>query len=207
MTGKFIVIEGPNLAGKSTLINDLEVHFVMAGHTVVKTREPGGTPIGEAIRPILKDPEKGAGAFATSLVFNGCRSEHEQRIIIPAITAGKIVLCDRYYASTEIYQIELPQTMTEEQRILIRGVHQSFTQAAITIFLIPTLEVILKRKTARPQENDRFEGQSQKEREVYIDYARKFTGPKIILQPELSQEGTSQLDEVLQSEKFQNAMR
>src|SRR5258708_7442456 len=95
--GLFIVIEGPNRAGKSTLVRELADFLRKSASEVIVTREPGGTPMGEGLRAVLKNSAMAGGAFATALVFNGGRKEHADKVITPAVNRGSIVICDRYY--------------------------------------------------------------------------------------------------------------
>lgn len=104
MTGSFITFEGGEGSGKTTLIarlrQELEKH-----HSVVTTREPGGTPIADEIRRLLLAPEsKGMASETELLLYMASRAEHCQKVIRPALEAGKIVLCDRFADATLAYQ-------------------------------------------------------------------------------------------------------
>lgn len=105
--GKFIVVEGIEGSGKSTLSKRLKVSLEKAGQKVLLTREPGGTKIGQAIRTLLlSDPQEGASMdFKTELLlFFADRAQHIKEVILPALKVGQIVLCDRYFYSTLAYQ-------------------------------------------------------------------------------------------------------
>lgn len=103
--GYFITFEGSDGAGKSTQIGLLQQGLEMAGFKVRKLREPGGTPIGEKIRSILKDPgSKEMKPETELLLMSGARAQLVREVIRPALEAGEIVLCDRYYHSTLVYQ-------------------------------------------------------------------------------------------------------
>ena len=105
MTGYFVAFEGGEGAGKSTQEGLLASALQYAGHTVVRTREPGGTPAGEAIRHVLLSPEfEGLDARAEALLFAAARGEHVARVIRPALERGDIVICDRYIDSSVAYQ-------------------------------------------------------------------------------------------------------
>ena len=106
MGGFFITFEGPEGCGKSTLVARLEKTLCSRGHTVVTTREPGGTPAGEAIRGILQHDTAGADicAEAETLLFESSRAQLVKRVIRPALDRGDIVLCDRFADSTTAYQ-------------------------------------------------------------------------------------------------------
>lgn len=102
----FISLEGGEGAGKTSLIATLEKALAAAGLSVVKTREPGGTPLGEAIRQWLlnHDPTVRIGSKAELLLFLAARAQHIEDVIAPALKAGKVVLCDRFNDSTVAYQ-------------------------------------------------------------------------------------------------------
>lgn len=103
---RFITVEGGEGAGKSTLLNLLGEVVSSLGFTVVKTREPGGTPLGNEIRNWLLSHHKeiSIGAKAELLMFLAARAQHVEELIAPAIAAGKVVLCDRFNDSTIAYQ-------------------------------------------------------------------------------------------------------
>ena len=105
MTGCFIAFEGGEGAGKSTQEGLLAQALTERGHTVVRTREPGGTPAGEAIRHVLLSPEfEGLDPRAEALLFAAARGEHVARVIRPALERGEVIICDRYIDSSVAYQ-------------------------------------------------------------------------------------------------------
>jgi dTMP kinase len=105
MKGIFITFEGIEGCGKSTQLELLAKELENRGLKVLKTQEPGGTKIGAMIRKILLDPKNKAITPMTELMLYGAsRSQHLKEVILPAIEAGKIVLCDRYSDSTVAYQ-------------------------------------------------------------------------------------------------------
>ena len=105
MTGKFITVEGIEGVGKSTNIEFIHRQLLAAGRDVVLTREPGGTPLAEAIRGLLLDPEyTGMDACCELQLVFAARAEHLARIIRPALAQGKWVLCDRFTDATYAYQ-------------------------------------------------------------------------------------------------------
>ena len=105
MAGSFIVFEGGEGAGKSTQETVLAHWLEERGMSVVRTREPGGTPAGEAIRTILLSNDyAGLTDRAEALLFAAARGEHAAQIIRPALEAGAIVVCDRYLDSSVAYQ-------------------------------------------------------------------------------------------------------
>ena len=104
--GLFISFEGGEGCGKSTQIAALKNRLETRGCRVIQTREPGGTPLGEAIRNLLQHDEAGHGMSAETelLLFAASRAQHTREMIAPAIAAGTIVLCDRFLDSTTVYQ-------------------------------------------------------------------------------------------------------
>ncbi len=101
--GLFITFEGGEGAGKSTLIDQVSLQLTREGHSILKTREPGGTPLGEQIRKILLQGES-MTAEAELCLFLAARAEHINQVIGPALEEGKIVLCDRFNDSSISYQ-------------------------------------------------------------------------------------------------------
>jgi dTMP kinase len=103
--GFFITFEGAEGSGKTTQIQRLAASLAERGYDIVTTREPGGTPIGNAIRSLLLDPlYVEMSAASEALLFNAARAQLVHQIIRPALDAGRIVLCDRYADSTFAYQ-------------------------------------------------------------------------------------------------------
>lgn len=103
--GKFIAFEGGEGAGKSTQARLLAAALEARGIACVVTREPGGTPGAEAIRGLLLGTDgEGWHARAEALLFAAARSDHVERLILPAVAAGKWVICDRFVDSSRAYQ-------------------------------------------------------------------------------------------------------
>jgi dTMP kinase len=102
---RFIVFEGGEGAGKSTQSNALADYLRARGHSVVCTREPGGTPAAEAIRAVLLDPANaGLDDRAEALLFAAARGDHAARVIRPGLERGDVVISDRYLDSSVAYQ-------------------------------------------------------------------------------------------------------
>ncbi len=100
-----IVCEGVNGAGKSTVLKNIIEHLRLKGCDIVITREPGGTPIGEKIREIILCKDTPEMFDITELMlFAAARAQHIREKIVPAIKAGKIVISDRFDASTKSFQ-------------------------------------------------------------------------------------------------------
>lgn len=102
--GCFLAVEGPEGAGKSTLVRALADHFQAAGFDPVLVREPGGTPVAERIRSVLLDPAHGIEPVSELFLFLAARADLVARVIRPALESGRPVLADRFQLSTEAYQ-------------------------------------------------------------------------------------------------------
>jgi dTMP kinase len=105
VSGIFVTFEGVEGCGKSTQVKRLHERLTERGHTVLVTREPGGTPIAEAIRNVLLDPANEAMApVAELLLYEAARAQHVAERIRPALDANAVVICDRFADSTSAYQ-------------------------------------------------------------------------------------------------------
>ena len=104
MKGKFITLEGCEGVGKSTQLRLLAEYLNKEGVDTVFTREPGGTPLAERIRGILLDENLVISPYAEAELFATARRDHIDNLIIPALKAGKLVVCDRYIDSSLAYQ-------------------------------------------------------------------------------------------------------
>jgi len=104
MRGRFISLEGPEGAGKSTLIRALGQAFEQDLKSTLLTREPGGSPIGGAVRDLLLHSQHGLSPLAELFLFLADRTEHVTHVIRPALAEEKVVLCDRHADSTVVYQ-------------------------------------------------------------------------------------------------------
>jgi dTMP kinase len=105
MRGRFIVVEGIDGSGKSTMAGHIANDLRARGRQVLRTREPGGTPISEQIRALLLDAKNSAMVpFAELFLFMASRAQLVDEIIRPSLQKGMDVICDRYYYSTAAYQ-------------------------------------------------------------------------------------------------------
>ena len=135
MAGAFIAIEGVDGSGKSGVVRHLIASLRAQGHDVLGTREPGGTPQGEALRGLLLAGEDEAwDPRAELLLMTAARVQHVARIVLPAVAAGRVVVSDRYAGSTLAYQ-GAGRGMAER---LIRDLH-----AAVVDDVWPNLTLVL----------------------------------------------------------------
>jgi dTMP kinase len=147
--GWFITIEGPEGAGKTTQAARLETWLRDAGLATIRTREPGGTRLGEQLRDVLLSAPNGDGPIdplADALLFNAARRQLVAEVIRPALDAGTSVVCARFADSTLAYQgygsgLDL-ETLRSLERIATDGLRPD-----LTILLDLPVEVGLARKT------------------------------------------------------------
>ena len=105
--GKFITFEGGEGSGKTTHLQSLAAYLRNMGFTVRTTHDPGDTPIGNALRPLLLDKKYGISKEAEFLLYLAARAELVDKVIEPMLKHVDFVLCDRYFDSTAVYQGEL----------------------------------------------------------------------------------------------------
>jgi len=153
MSGRFITFEGIDGAGKSTHIEALTARLRQAGHEVVCTREPGGTPLAEKMRElVLHSP---MDALTEALLVFAARRDHIQQVIAPALDKGGTVLCDRFTDATFAYQgagrgFDVDMLTTLEAWV------QQGLQPALTFWFDLPAELAAERRAAA-RSPDRFE--------------------------------------------------
>ena len=156
MSGRFITIEGGEGAGKSTAQAYIAKKLEQSGHSVVCTREPGGTPLAEAIRHALLSLEGEAPVeMAELLLVFAARAQHLAKVIEPALAAGQWVICDRFTDATFAYQGAargLPLEVISKLESLVQGERRP--NAVVLMDLSP--EIGMARARARGA-LDRFE--------------------------------------------------
>jgi dTMP kinase len=154
MRGRFITLEGIDGAGKSSHVGWLAERLRGAGHEVVVTREPGGTPLGERLRELILHETMDLRT-ETLLVF-AARQEHLARVIRPSLEAGKWVLSDRFTDATFAYQGAGRQLGAAPVTALEQWVQQGL-QPDVTFYFDVPAEVGQARRRAASTELDRFE--------------------------------------------------
>jgi dTMP kinase len=169
--GRFITFEGIDGAGKSTQIEVVANALRARELPLVITREPGGTPLGEALREvILHQPMTSA---AETLLMFAARAEHLERVIRPALEAGTWVLCDRFTDATYAYQAGGRGMSPERIGELEQWVHPDLQPDLTLLFDVPP-EVAAQR-LARARSADRFESEQVdffgRVRRAYLDRA------------------------------------
>ncbi|HXR08227.1 MAG TPA: dTMP kinase [Candidatus Acidoferrum sp.] len=158
MQGLFITFEGTEGSGKTTQIAALAQRLRSLGHTVRVLREPGGTPIGEEIRHTLKSSEANRAMTpeAELLLLNASRAQLVREVIRPALAAGEIVLCDRFYDSSLAYQAYgRGLNINQVRRIISFAVGR--TRPHLTLLLMVPIGISEARRRTRPAVRDRME--------------------------------------------------
>jgi dTMP kinase len=172
--GKFITVEGIEGVGKSTNIDVLVQCIEQAGHKVLTTREPGGTPFAEDIREILMNrADEPVPEIAELLLMFAARSFNVNNVIVPALQAGTWVVCDRFTDSSRAYQGGGRGIPMETINYIADWVHGD-TWPDLTILLDAPVEIGMARAGKR-SEPDRFEQERhdffQRVRECYLQIA------------------------------------
>ena len=177
MIGRFITLEGGEGVGKSSNLAFIRQYLEAADKTVVVTREPGGTPLGEQVRALLLDSRfDGMSADAELLLMFAARAEHLARVIRPALAEGKWVLCDRFTDATYAYQGG-GRGIAEQRIAALETWAQGALRPDLTLLLDVPVEVGMAR-AGRRGEADRFEREElaffERVRHTYLDRARRF---------------------------------
>ena len=182
MSGRFITLEGSEGAGKSTNVDTVCETLTEAGIDFVRTREPGGTPMAEALRDAMlhKWNESVDGITELLLVF-AARAQHLSHVIRPALAAGRWVVCDRFTDATFAYQGYGRQLDLEKLAVLESWI-QGDLQPDITLYLDVAPDVAEQRIAAR--EKDRMEVERRdffvRVRQGYLDRASEHERFEII---------------------------
>ena len=175
--GYFISFEGIDGSGKSTQIQKLAEFLERLGFEVIVTREPGGSIGGEEIRKLLLQGEVDRwSAEAEILLFTAARRDHLERVILPAIDDGKIVICDRFTDSTRMYQGMRGPNLRNLVDTLNERVINLDPDLTILIDINP--KISLKRAKSRKTVEERFEDfgveMQLKMRKGFIELAKEF---------------------------------
>ncbi|MES9969919.1 MAG: dTMP kinase [Candidatus Thiodiazotropha sp.] len=190
--GRFITVEGGEGAGKSSNLAFIQTQLEAAGKQVLFTREPGGTPLGEAIRELLLGHKHTGMADDTELLLMfAARAEHLQQKILPALEQGIWVLCDRFTDASFAYQ-GAGRGLSLEKIAELQKFVQGELRPDLTLLLDLPVELGLQRAGER-SEPDRFERETQdffeRVRSGYLQIAREEPGRVRVIDaaPELSQ--------------------
>ena len=178
MHDRFITFEGGEGVGKTTLLNSLAIRLESDGHTVCRTREPGGTPVAEALRGVLLDPDRSdsdISPMTEALILAAARRNHVEQKIRPSLEAGHWVLCDRFIDSTRAYQ---GPRISSENLILIEDLATDAVRPHVTFLLDADPVDLIERRKARGETTDRFERRPMSYhhgvREAFLLLAKQF---------------------------------
>lgn len=177
--GCFVVIEGPEGAGKSTLAQSLEASLRSLEVEVCRYREPGGTLLAEMARKAVLDPTFDPGPEAELFLMLTARADLVQKVLRPQLAKGAVVICDRYELSTFAYQVAgrgLDEARVRAANFIATG----GLTPDVTLVLDVDPEVSLERQAARGGTRDRME-QAHAEFHARVNAAyRAATGPGIV---------------------------
>jgi len=175
--GFFITFEGIDGSGKSTQIRKLAKFLEDNGFDIIITREPGGSVGGEEIRNLLLQGEVDRWSAETEiLLFTAARRDHLERVILPALQDGKIVICDRFTDSTRMYQ----GMRGPKLRVLVDNLTEEVINCDpdLTIIIDIDPEISLRRAKSRKTAEERFEDfgvdLQKKMRKGFIDLSKEF---------------------------------
>lgn len=176
--GRFITLEGGEGAGKSTLAAALKAGLASRGHSVLLTREPGGTPGAERIRDLILSPPEDMAHWqplTETLLFFAARSDHLDKTIRPALARGEWVICDRFSDSTRAYQAAAGGVQGNYVEML-DGIAVGKTQPDLTLVLDLPLDAARARLSSRGRPYDAIEsrtaGYHEAVRQAFLDIAR-----------------------------------
>ena len=207
----FIVFEGLDHSGKSTLIESLSKELKKEEVEFISTREPGGTVLGEKIREVVLNPyDEPISSETEILLISASRRDHIEKVIIPSIEMGKWVICDRFWPSTSAFQ--------GAGRGLSQEKVQWLNQFTVPEDIKPDLWILLdmpvaekeKRSHIKGHSSDRFEIQDrqfhQRVREYYLSLAKENAASWYVLNALLSpEELTAQVIEEFKKRKWLNS--
>lgn len=200
--GKFITLEGVDGAGKSTHLIWLVNYLRSIGHTVVQTREPGGTMLGEKLRELLLNDSMHLETEA--LLMFAARREHLDQVIQPAVARGDWVVCDRFTDASFAYQGGGRGLSIEKLTQLENWVQEGFQPDLTLLFDLP-IDIAAQRMAGAARQLDRFEQERtdfhERVRAAYLDRAAAMPSRIKVIDsrqaPELIQ---NQLEEIFSSE-------
>lgn len=190
--GKFITFEGIDGAGKTTQIQALQRFLTDRGIEVVRTREPGGTPLGEKIRALLLNDDM--NLMAETLLFFAARSQHITDVIVPALQCGAWVLSDRFTDATYAYQVGGKGFEAQKVLALEAMVQEGFGPDKTVVFDLDP--AIAAKRLATTREPDRFEKENRdfftRVRNAYLDRAQADPKRFLTLDASLAPEAITQ---------------
>lgn len=177
--GTFVVVEGPEGAGKSTLVRAVGARLLAEGVQVLPVREPGGTPVAEAARKLALRSRHELSAAAELFLILAARADLVARVIRPALEAGQVVLADRFDLSTRAYQVAGRGLPADEVDAALRLATGGLVPDLTLVLDVP-VDIGRERQRKARKVQDRFEREDdpfhQRVRTAYRDAA----GPGVV---------------------------
>lgn len=201
--GKFITFEGGEGCGKSTLIQGLKDYFDKHGVNYVATREPGGLPLCEDIRNILKYSKQQISKRAEFLLFSASRAQLVEDFIRPQLESGKIVICDRFLDSSRVYQ-GFANGLADADIMAITNFATGGLMPDLTFYLDIDPQVAFNRKGGRDKDDRIEERDISYHQNVRLGYQRIAKSEKrfVVLDATMSKQQI--LDAVLEKLRKEN---
>lgn len=180
-SGLFIVFEGLDFSGKTTICKMFTEYLARQYYSVVQTREPGGTPFAEAVRSIFfKHPE--LSATTQALLVNAARRDHVEHLIVPAMQKGSIVVSDRWVPTTHVYQRDMASQ--SDLKTLCEIGSAGLMPDILFIFDI-TESTFIRRKEARGGSDNHLDdfalNSFNTSKEAYINYWKAAVGKCVLI--------------------------
>lgn len=175
----FIVVEGPEGAGKSTLVRGINARFLAEGRQVLMVREPGGTPVAEAARKIVLKSRHDMSAASELFLYLAARADLVEKQIRPALAAGQVVLADRFDLSTRAYQVAGRGLPADAVQAALQVATGGLTPDLTLVLDVP-VEVGRERQRKARKEQDRIERESDAFHARVLEAYRKAAGPGVV---------------------------
>ncbi len=175
MKGKFITFEGIDGSGKSTQLRMLADKLRGSGIDVITTHEPGGTPLGRALREAFLETRETVAPMAELLSFAADRAQHVGHLIKPALDDGKIVISDRYADATFAYQ-GAGRGFPEEKVLQVIDLATGGLKPDLTLFFDITVEEALRRMSDRDEDHTKKNRMDEETAEFYTRVRDAYLG-------------------------------
>lgn len=179
MAGTFVVVEGPEGAGKSTLVRALGGRLLAEGMQVLPVREPGGTPVAEAARKVALRSRHELSAAAELFLILAARADLVAQVIRPALEAGQVVLADRFDLSTRAYQVAGRGLAAHDVDAALRLATGGLVPDLTLVLDIP-VEIGRERQRKARKVQDRFEREDDAFHERVLAAYRNAAGPGVV---------------------------
>jgi dTMP kinase len=177
--GTFVVVEGPEGAGKSTLVRALGARLLAEGMQVLLVREPGGTPVAEAARKVALRSRHELSAAAELFLILAARADLVAQVIRPALDAGQVVLADRFDLSTRAYQVAGRGLPAHDVDAALRLATGGLVPDLTLVLDIP-VEIGRERQRKARKVQDRFEREDDAFHARVLAAYRNATGPGVV---------------------------